>query len=148
MSDARKDTLLQIRQAGSGRRGKPNHFVNLSDSLLWEVYLRLRQGHSATAIAAYLHEHDAAPGTSPESTAKLPLRFRRKISHLLIGSPLDTSTSAVAKSSLPTAREVNRLAAEGSLEELLELRNRSRQALDRMLREEARTGISDKSIAQ
>ena len=75
-------------------RGKQRTWVSaLSDEQLYELFMRLRNGESAKSIARHAQQvWKVKRNSSVHSLSQGILKFRRRISHLLVNQPTVSGT--------------------------------------------------------
>jgi hypothetical protein len=113
-------------------KGKQETWVSrLDDDQLWELFLRLRNEESARDIARHaLNVWGFNPKSSVHSISQGILKFKKRISHLLLSPPPDLGLESVATADPDCSLEV--------LENIARL-HRSR--IQRMMIEEDQTAV-------
>jgi hypothetical protein len=138
----REYVIEQLRKC-SYVKGKQATWVSqLSDDEIYELFLRLRRGQSAKAIARHFQK---VQGINPESTvhsiSQGILKFRRRIAHLLLSPPLDSTSPT----DLKVLEEAALLEGPEGVERIAQLQL---ARIERMMTEEEETGIKHTSLSR
>ena len=132
----REYVIQQLRELASVRGKQKTWISELTDEQLYELFLRFRNGQTAKAIARDIQRTwGVNPQSSVHSISQGILKFRRRISHLLLPSHMSDSSSPQDPLALEYIGQVE--GAEG-LERIAQLQL---ARIERMVNEELETGI-------
>ena len=132
-----RESILQQLRGRSCVRGKQRTWVSdLTDEQLYEIFLRLRRGENAKAIAGFVQTvWRVNPESSVHSISQGLIKFKKRVAHLLI-----TPTPAKENSCLkPYSCSSN--TEEDTLESLDQIAKLHRARIKNMLDEEKTTGV-------
>lgn len=131
-----REYILQQLRDRSCIRGKMRTWVsNLSDTQLFEVFLRLRRGENCKSIARFVREAWAvSPESSIHSLSQGLIKFKKRVAHLLI------SPTAAKGNSCPTLNGRS-CTTEDTLESLDQIAQLHRTRIKTMMEEEKTTGV-------
>lgn len=126
-----KDHFIKKLRDCSFVKNKMQTWVSeLTDDQLYELFLRLRNEESAKSIAARVQKvWGIRPRSTIHSLSQGILKFKRRISHLLLTSPPSASED-------DTFFNVNGFEGLGTLEELEKIAQLQRERIARMMVEE------------
>ena len=97
MDEGIKDHVLKELRKCCALKGKqPTWISRLSDDHLWELFLRLRNEETGKSIARHaLKSWGLNPKSSVHSVSQGVLKFKKRISHLLLSPPPDLGLSSL-----------------------------------------------------
>ena len=111
--------------------------AQLTDQQLWELFLRLRNGESAKSIARYVQTWGMLPESTTHSLSQGVLKFKKRISHLLLTPPLqDADLSADDTEPLDTLEEIERIT------------RLQADRINKMMAEERETGVRYSNLSK
>jgi hypothetical protein len=127
-----KDHVLkELRKCCAVKNKQETWVFRLNDDRLWEMFLRLRNEESARDIARHaLNVWGLNPKSSVHSVSQGILKFKKRISHLLLSPPPDLGLESVATADPDCSLEV--------LENIAKLH---RARIQRMMLEEDQTAV-------
>jgi len=138
-----RELILEQLRERACVRGKQRTWISaLNDEQLYEVFLRLRSGESAKSIAGYAQQAwKVKRNSSVHSLSQGILKFRRRISHLLVNQ----STASGAATGDPTVGNEIELDDLESMERIARLQL---ERIQRIMEEEQETGIKHAALSR
>lgn len=127
--------MQQLRERSCVRGKQKTWISELTDSQLYDLFLMLRNGENAKSIARLIQNTwGVNPQSSPHSLSQGVLKFRARISHLLINPASDCQD--ICTNHLGEVPD-----SENTLESLDYIASLHRKRIRTMLEEEKRTGV-------
>ena len=138
-----KDHFIKKLRDCSFVKNKMQTWVSeLTDDQLYELFLRLRNEESAKSIAARVQKvWGIRPRSTIHSLSQGILKFKRRISHLLLTSPPSASED-------DTFFNVNGFEGLGTLEELEKIAQLQRERIARMMVEEREMNVKHSNLSR
>jgi len=133
--------IKKLRECACVKNKMQTWVSELTDDQLYELFLRLRNEESAKSIASRVQKvWGIRPTSTIHSLSQGILKFKRRISHLLLASP-------------PSAEDDDYFPADaydglGTLEELEKIAQLQRERIKRMMLEEKEMGVKHANLSR
>ena len=137
----REYIIKQLRERASVRDKQKTWVSELTDDQRYEIFLKLRNNHTAKQIALYVqNKWKVLPDSTPHSVSQGILKFKKRIAHLLLNPlPEDTSVTHLKY------EDGDNLEGLEAIEHITRLQVKR---IRRMVAEEEETGVKHTSLSK